>query len=79
MKDNDIRKHMLVPEHSKLNKAEINELLDKYNITVSELPKISSNDSAIQNLNAKPGDVIKIKRKSPTAGESIYYRVVING
>jgi DNA-directed RNA polymerase subunit H len=79
MKDADIRKHLLVPEHSKLNKTEIKELLDRYNISINELPKIVASDPAIQKLNAKPGDVIKIKRKSPTSEESIYYRVVING
>ncbi len=79
MKDTDIKKHLLVPEHSKLNKTEIKELLDKYDITVNELPKIPASDAAIQGLNASPGDVIKIIRNSPTAGKSIYYRVVING
>ncbi len=79
MKNRDIRKHMLVPEHSKLTKKEIQELLEKYNITLNELPKILSIDPAIEKLNVKPGDVIKITRDSPTASVSIYYRVVING
>ena len=79
MKNIDIRKHMLVPEHSKLTKKEIQKLLEKYNITLNELPKILSIDPAIEKLNVKPGDVIKITRDSPTAGVSIYYRVVING
>jgi DNA-directed RNA polymerase subunit H (RpoH/RPB5) len=30
-------------------------------------------------LKAKPGDLIKIIRKSDAAKESIYYRVVIEG
>ena len=79
MKNIDVRKHMLVPEHSKLNKKEIQELLEKYNIALNELPKILSTDPAIEKLNAKSSDVIKITRDSPTAGKSIYYRVVING
>ncbi len=79
MKSIDIRKHMLVPEHSKLNKKEIQELLEKYNIALNELPKILSTDPAIEKLNSKPGDVIKITRESQTAGISVYYRVVING
>jgi DNA-directed RNA polymerase subunit H len=79
MKNIDIRKHMLVPEHSKLTKKEIQELLEKYNITLNELPKILSIDPAIEKLNVKLGDVIKITRDSQTAGVSIYYRVVING
>ena len=79
MKDINIRKHMLVPEHSKLNKKEIQELLEKYNLALNELPKILLTDPAIEKLNVKPGDIIKITRDSPTAGISIYYRVVING
>ena len=79
MKNIDIRKHLLVPEHSKLTKKEIQELLEKYNLSLNELPKMLLTDPAITNLNVKSGDVIKITRDSPTAGTSIYYRVVING
>ncbi len=79
MKNVDIRKHMLVPEHSKLTKKEMQELLEKYNLSLNDLPKILLTDPAIEKLNAKEGDVIKIMRDSPTAGKAIYYRVVING
>ncbi|MBW2975786.1 DNA-directed RNA polymerase subunit H [Candidatus Woesearchaeota archaeon] len=74
----DIRKHALVPEHVKLNDKEKEELLKMYHISLNELPKIKKNDPAISHLNVKNGDVIKIIRKSPTAGESIFYRGVIN-
>ena len=79
MKNIDIRKHILVPKHSKLTKQEIQELLEKYKIVLNDLPKILLTDPAIEKLNVKPGDVIKITRDSPTAGKSIYYRVVTNG
>jgi DNA-directed RNA polymerase subunit H len=74
----DIQQHILVPEHSKLNDKEKKDLLDRYHITLKELPKIMEKDPSIAHLKVKVGDVVKIKRKSPTAGESIFYRGVIN-
>jgi DNA-directed RNA polymerase subunit H len=41
------------------------------------MPKIRSNDAAIKGLEAKKGDMIKVIRKTKTAGTSEFYRVVI--
>ncbi|MBU0471231.1 MAG: DNA-directed RNA polymerase subunit H [Nanoarchaeota archaeon] len=71
-------KHVLIPEHTKLGDKEVKELMDKYNVDIKELPKIFISDPAIQHLNVKERDVIKIVRKSPTAGTTIFYRGVIN-
>ena len=71
-----VDKHILTPKHYKLGDKEKQHLLEKYNVTSKELPKILKIDSAIKELNSKPGDIIKITRKSQTAGESIFYRVV---
>ena len=73
----DITKHYLVPKHELLTEEEKQELLKKYNIRLLDLPKIKLSDPAIKNLGAKPGDIVRIIRNSPTAGESIYYRVVV--
>lgn len=73
----EIEKHELVPKHILLSDAEKEELLKKYGITVRQLPRILSTDPAVTKLECKVGDVIKIERKSMTAGESIYYRVVV--
>ena len=71
-------KHILVPEYKKLTKEEVEQLMKELNIdSLDYLPKIFVTDPAIQHLNPKVGDVIKVIRKSPTAGTSIYYRVVI--
>jgi len=67
----------LVPKHEILSPEEKQKLLDRYNISEKQLPKIKSTDPAVIALNAKKGDVIKITRKSPTAGESYYYRLVV--
>ena len=74
----DVQKHSLVPKHSKLSEKDKKALFEKYNITLKQLPKISKKDSAIESLNVKPGDVIKIERQSATAGKAVYYRGVSN-
>ena len=78
-KEIDVAPHYLVPKHTKISESETKKLLEKFNVTVKELPKIIITDPAISNLGVKPGDIIKIHRKSATAGETIYYRGVING
>ena len=75
----DIRKHMLVPEHIKLTEEEANAILEEYNVSKDELPKILISDPAIQNLKPEYGDVIKIIRNSQTNTQSVFFRVVVNG
>lgn len=74
-----VSEHIWVPQHKKLSKEEKEALLQKYQITVKELPRISKNDPAVSGLNAEPGDVIKITRNSQTAGKATYYRAVSHG
>jgi DNA-directed RNA polymerase subunit H (RpoH/RPB5) len=76
MKNYKIEDHILVPKHIKLNEEEAKKILDFYNISIKQLPRISSKDSVIRNLNVKTGDVIKIIRESNRAGTTIFYRVV---
>lgn len=45
-------------------------------VTEKEMPKILLTDPALKNLEAKAGDVVRITRKSQTAGHATYYRVV---
>ena len=68
--------HILIPEHRKLSKEEAEEILKKYNISKKQLPKILKKDKAIEHLDPKNGDIIEIKRESPTAGKSFFYRKV---
>ena len=73
----DILKHELVPEHVILSKSEINKIIKKLDIHPEELPKIKSDDPVIKAIEAKSGDIIKITRKSQTAGKFITYRMVL--
>jgi len=44
---------------------------------LNQFPKISKSDPIVSMIEAKQDDLIKIIRKSNTAKESVYYRVVI--
>ena len=72
-----ILEHEMVPKHEVLSKKETEELLKKYGITSDNLPKINENDPVVQVIKAKKGDVLKIIRRSPTAGEAVYFRLVV--
>lgn len=71
--------NILVPKHEVLSGKDTERLLEFYNVTRGELPKIRKDDPALKGLGAKVGDIIKITRKSPSAGTAFYYRVVIEG
>ncbi len=69
--------HVYVPKHEIMTKKEAEEVLLKFNCKPTELPFIFVTDPAIVGLGIKPGDMIKITRNSATAGESLYYRYVV--
>jgi len=69
--------HVYVPKHEIMTIKEAKEVLQKHNCKPTELPLIFVNDPAIIGLGVKPGDMIRIIRKSATAGESTYYRYVV--
>ncbi|MCX8172093.1 MAG: DNA-directed RNA polymerase subunit H [Archaeoglobaceae archaeon] len=72
-----LQEHVLVPKHEILKESEAEELLKLLGVSKEQLPKIKANDPIVKEIGAKPGDVIKIIRKSPTANFSIFYRLVI--
>ena len=73
----DILQHDLVPKHTILSAEEREILFGELKIEANQLPKIRRTDPIIKLLNGKPGDVVKIQRQSPTAGVSIYYRLIV--
>ena len=74
--DKRILEHELVPEHRVLSFREAIEVLKRLQVKPNQLPRISINDPVVRLLHAKPGDIIEIRRRSPTAGEAVYYRIV---
>lgn len=75
----DVMKHELVPRHEVLSAAEAKQVLERYHIFPEQLPKITVSDPVCKAIGAKPGQVVRVKRKSPTAGEAIAYRLVVEG
>jgi len=74
----EIFDHKLVPKHEILDEKEKNAVLTQYKIQPYKMPQIKSTDPAVKAIGAKPGDMLKIIRKSATAGEHIAYRYVVD-
>ena len=71
----DVLQHELVPYARIMTPEEVEELKLKYHITsLSQLPEISRFDPQALALGLRPGEVIKIERKSNTAMNYNYYR-----
>ncbi len=73
----DILKHELVPRHEILSKKEVSKIIKELNVSKGQLPKILVTDPVMKTLKAEIGAVIKITRKSRTAGKSTFYRLVV--
>ena len=65
--DPQVLKHILVPKHEILTDKEIREIIIKYNAKPDQFPYILGSDPIVRAIEAKPGDLIKITRKSVTA------------
>jgi len=74
-----ILEHELVPKHELLSKEEAVRVLKELGVRPEQLPWIRASDPVARLLGAKPGDIIRVIRKSPTAGVSIAYRFVVVG
>lgn len=73
----DLFEHKLVPRHEILTEEEKEQLLVNYKVHAYQLPQISSLDPCVKAIGAKPGDILRVIRKSPTAGEHTSYRYVV--
>ncbi len=67
--------HVLQPKHTKLKPDEVKKLLEKYNLSISQLPMIKLEDCALPEGFGK-GDIIKIERKENDK-LNVYFRVVV--
>jgi DNA-directed RNA polymerases I, II, and III subunit RPABC1 len=73
----NITKHVLVPQHTKLNEDEIKKLMtDMYISNKFNLPIMLKSDPITRYLDLSSGDVCRITRYSPMSGHYFSYRVV---
>lgn len=72
----NISRHVLVPKHEVIrDEHEIKSLIERYSLkTKYQLPHILKTDPMSRYLGLKGGDVVRITRPSPTAGEYVAYR-----
>jgi len=69
--------HILQPKHTILKEKEIQELLEKFNLSKAQLPKILSNDPGLPE-GCSIGDIVRIERREEDSDKiNIYYRVVV--
>lgn len=75
----NILNHSFVPKHILMTSSEIDEMMNKYNITNKNLlPEISRFDPVSQAICLRPDQICKIIRPSKTAIEAPYYRWCVN-
>ena len=73
----NIMNHELVPQHTIISEEEKKELFKKYDINPDQLPKMLDTDPVSIAIGVKPGQFVKIIRKSHTAKEAVAYRLVV--
>ena len=69
--------HEMVPDHQIMTPEEVSDLLQSFDINEDQLPKIYHDDPAVKACKAVPVNVLRITRKSQTAGEATAYRLVV--
>eukprot|EP00047_Mylnosiga_fluctuans_P023026 m.130718 g.130718 ORF g.130718 m.130718 type:complete len:222 (+) comp9458_c1_seq3:130-795(+) len=73
----NVTKHQLVPQHDVLTDEEKAQLLARYKVSDDVLPSIQEDDPIARYYGLAKGQVIRITRRSETAGRYVTYRITI--
>lgn len=75
----NVFKHSIVPKHQILSQEEKAKVLEIFRVKPYQIPLINTSDPIIKVIGGKAGDMVKIMRRSQTAGEYLSYRYVVEG
>jgi DNA-directed RNA polymerase subunit H len=67
----------LIPKHELLTNEEASQVLARFNGSPAQFPYVLSTDPIAKEVGARPGNLVRITRRSETAGTSTYYRYVV--
>eukprot|EP00796_Vickermania_ingenoplastis_P012586 gene12586-8625_t len=73
----NITQHELVPKHTPLSEKELREVLQAHAIQKIQLPRLLTSDPVARYFGLERGQVVKIERKSASAGVYVTYRQVV--
>jgi DNA-directed RNA polymerase I, II, and III subunit RPABC1 len=73
----NITEHDLVPKHEPMAADDKRQLLEHYCVKDSQLPQMKVSDPVARYFGVDAGTVMKITRKSETAGRYVTYRLVV--
>ncbi len=76
LKEVNVLKHVLVPQHKILSQKEVDALLTAYDISALQLPTMKLNDAVAKHIRAKLGDIIKVERQGLLGKYPHYWRIV---
>jgi DNA-directed RNA polymerase subunit H (RpoH/RPB5) len=75
----NVLEHDLQPKFRLLTKQEVDEYFDTFQNKKREMPRILDSDPVSRYFCAKIGNIFEIVRPSITSGESVSYRIVVQG
>lgn len=73
----NVLNHNMVPHHEVVPEEERAAVFARFGAKEDQFPKILASDPGARACSARPGDVIRVVRDSPTAGEAVAYRLCV--
>ena len=74
----NVLKHRFQPKMRIISPEEKEQVMNKYSVNPSQMPKIFKSDACGKYLGIRKGDVVEIVRASETAGKSVSYRICVS-